>query len=119
MPPVPSPKSCNFYRGPRNPTTLYKPQEVFIAVSGQSGTGKTTFINEVTGKGLKVGHSLESCMWPYLGNSTTCRSTIRTFPGTKEPAFASTNISRHPMTLTDTQGFDYGGDYEILELIGF
>jgi ABC-type transport system involved in cytochrome bd biosynthesis fused ATPase/permease subunit len=38
------------------------PREVLIAIMGQTGTGKTSFVNEVTGKQLKVGHGLECCM---------------------------------------------------------
>lgn len=37
------------------------PPPVLIAVMGMSGTGKTSFINAVTEKGLKVGHGLDSC----------------------------------------------------------
>lgn len=36
--------------------------EVFISVIRRTGTGKSTFINQVTGKQLEVGHSLASCM---------------------------------------------------------
>jgi ribosome biogenesis GTPase A len=42
--------------------TTDPPREVFIAVMGGTGTGKSTFINQVTGKNLKAGHGLASCM---------------------------------------------------------
>lgn len=34
---------------------------IVIAVFGQTGTGKTSFIRAVTGQDLQVGHSLTSC----------------------------------------------------------
>ena len=37
------------------------PPPVLIAVMGKTGTGKTSFINAITGGGLTVGHGLESC----------------------------------------------------------
>jgi hypothetical protein len=36
--------------------------EAFIAVMGQTGTGKSSFINHATGSHLQVGHTLEACM---------------------------------------------------------
>jgi hypothetical protein len=38
------------------------PREICIAVVGQTGTGKSRFINLVTGSHLEVGESLSSCM---------------------------------------------------------
>lgn len=37
---------------------------ILIAVMGKTGTGKTSFINEVTGGSLAVGHELNACK-PY------------------------------------------------------
>lgn len=34
---------------------------IIIAVFGQTGTGKTSFIKAVSGQNLEVGHSLTSC----------------------------------------------------------
>jgi putative ribosome biogenesis GTPase RsgA len=34
---------------------------ILVAVMGQTGTGKSNFINKATGGSLGVGHSLESC----------------------------------------------------------
>lgn len=39
---------------------------IVIAVFGQTGTGKTSFIKAVTGKDLQIGHSLTSCETHYL-----------------------------------------------------
>jgi hypothetical protein len=39
---------------------------IVIAVFGQTGTGKTSFVKAVTGKKLKIGHSLTSCERHYL-----------------------------------------------------
>ena len=38
--------------------------EVLIAVFGMTGTGKTTFIEKVSGQKLQVGHNLRSCWSP-------------------------------------------------------
>jgi ABC-type molybdate transport system ATPase subunit len=37
-----------------------------IAVFGQTGTGKTSFIKAVTGMDLEVGHNLASCKTYHL-----------------------------------------------------
>ena len=42
------------------------PQDIYIAVMGQTGTGKTSFIQDATGKMLKIGHDLWSCMNPLV-----------------------------------------------------
>ncbi|KFY65804.1 hypothetical protein V496_02325 [Pseudogymnoascus sp. VKM F-4515 (FW-2607)] len=39
----------------------YQKKPIVIAVFGKTGTGKTSFINSVTGRDLKVGHGLTSC----------------------------------------------------------
>jgi hypothetical protein len=41
-------------------------KRVYIAVMGQTGTGKSTFINQVTGAKLEVGHTMGSCMLLHL-----------------------------------------------------
>jgi hypothetical protein len=38
--------------------------EILIAVFGMTGTGKTTFIEKVSGQKLKIGHNLRSCAYP-------------------------------------------------------
>jgi hypothetical protein len=43
------------------PYALVGQREVFIAVMGQTGTGKSSFINLVTGHDLEVGEDLSSC----------------------------------------------------------
>jgi flagellar biosynthesis GTPase FlhF len=47
----------------------YSPPNVYIAVMGQTGTGKTTFISDATGMKLKIGHELDSCAWLYSHNA--------------------------------------------------
>ena len=37
------------------------PPPVLIAVMGKTGTGKTSFVNAITGGGLTIGHGLVSC----------------------------------------------------------
>ena len=39
---------------------------IVIAVFGQTGTGKTSFVKAVTGEDLKIGHSLTSCERHHL-----------------------------------------------------
>jgi hypothetical protein len=36
---------------------------IVIAIFGLTGTGKSNFISKLTGKDVKVGHSLQSCEW--------------------------------------------------------
>ncbi|KAF2193836.1 hypothetical protein K469DRAFT_712676 [Zopfia rhizophila CBS 207.26] len=74
-------------------------KEVFIAVMGQTGAGKSSFINWVTGANLVEGESLSSC--------------------TQEVQSASTIIDGRTVTLIDTPGFDDSSrsDGEILNLI--
>lgn len=56
----------NSARNPTQNTTLRAPNpsstpsESVIAVFGMTGTGKTSFINRLTGSELKVGHNLQS-----------------------------------------------------------
>jgi signal recognition particle receptor subunit beta len=44
---------------PRSPN-----DEILIAIFGMTGTGKTTFIEKVSGQKLKIGHNLRSCLCP-------------------------------------------------------
>ena len=38
---------------------------ILVAVIGQTGAGKSSFINKATGASLEVGRSLESCRCSY------------------------------------------------------
>ncbi|CAM1505055.1 Fc.00g106920.m01.CDS01 [Cosmosporella sp. VM-42] len=38
-----------------------RPTDIFVAIMGMTGTGKSTFISLCTGEDVLVGHSLESC----------------------------------------------------------
>jgi GTPase Era involved in 16S rRNA processing len=42
---------------------------ILVAVLGQTGAGKSTFINQATGASLGVGHTLKSCTRSYSLNS--------------------------------------------------
>lgn len=44
-------------------TLTYKPSplDVYISVMGVTGSGKSTFISRLCGRGPKIGHELESC----------------------------------------------------------
>ncbi|KZT01511.1 P-loop containing nucleoside triphosphate hydrolase protein [Laetiporus sulphureus 93-53] len=57
-----------------------------VMVMGPTGSGKTTFINLVSGSMLRVGSTLESC--------------------TKEIQLANLDLGCQPVTLIDTPGFD-------------
>ena len=43
-------------------------KDILIGVMGMTGVGKTSFIKEITGLDLDIGHDLESCklITPYL-----------------------------------------------------
>ncbi|KAI0789967.1 P-loop containing nucleoside triphosphate hydrolase protein [Abortiporus biennis] len=73
---------------------------ITIGVMGATGTGKTTFINLVSGSDLKVGQSLRSC--------TDTVDASNQFV-----------LDDYPITMIDTPGFDdtTKSDTEILKLI--
>ncbi|KAM0444388.1 hypothetical protein ACHAO4_010231 [Trichoderma viride] len=84
--------------------SLYKKlsnkDDVLIAVMGMTGSGKTTFIANATGrKDLKIGHDLTSC--------------------TQEIQIVETMIDGHTVRFVDTPGFSdtYLSDTEVLEMI--
>ncbi|KAG8914471.1 hypothetical protein FRC02_004976 [Tulasnella sp. 418] len=73
--------------------------DIFIAVMGPTGSGKTTFINTTTGSRLAVGHRLRS--------------------ETKDVALATFDYRGHRIYLLDTPGFDdtHVSDTDILKRI--
>ncbi|KAL7783260.1 P-loop containing nucleoside triphosphate hydrolase protein [Trichoderma ceciliae] len=83
--------------------SLYKKlssKDVLIAVMGMTGSGKTTFIANATGRtDLKIGHDLTSC--------------------TQEIQIVETTLNGHTVRFVDTPGFSdtYLSDTEILEMI--
>jgi hypothetical protein len=65
--------------------------EILIAVFGMTGTGKTTFIEKVSGQKLNIGHNLHSCSstpsllktsssLPLQAQRTSRKSTARSEP---------------------------------------
>lgn len=51
--------ACDVARSLKN---MHFPKpDVMIAVMGKTGTGKTSFINAVTGESMEVGHDLRAC----------------------------------------------------------
>ncbi|KAG8942195.1 hypothetical protein FRC03_003536 [Tulasnella sp. 419] len=73
--------------------------DIYIAVMGPTGSGKTTFINTTTGSRLAVGHRLRS--------------------ETKNVALERFNYRGHRINLLDTPGFDdsHVSDTDILKRI--
>ena len=64
--PAPIPKSVSFdipdaSVASAQPSAVAEPNPIIIAVFGKTGTGKTSFIQSVTGMEMRVGHGLESC----------------------------------------------------------
>jgi len=98
-----------------------KTPPVLIAVMGKTGTGKTSFINAVTGGKLTVGHDLEACEYslsaafPLVCLGISPNKTV----GTQDIQAASTNINGREVWLIDTPGFDdtYRSDVDILSTI--
>jgi len=98
------------------------PPPVLIAVMGRTGTGKTSFVNAVTGRGLTVGHGLEACEYSlstnfpfiYLRDPLSNEAV-----GTQDIQTASTTINGREVLLIDTPGFDdtNRSDVEILSTI--
>ncbi|KAJ8521897.1 hypothetical protein ONZ45_g1470 [Pleurotus djamor] len=75
-------------------------QEVLIAVMGATGSGKTTFINKVSGSELRIGRGLQSC--------TTAVQLSKPF-----------ELDDRWVTLIDTPGFDdtTKSDTDVLTMI--
>ena len=51
---------------------------IFIAVFGSTGTGKSSFISKLTGKDVKIGHGLQSCK--FFSKHNTCPFRTDKFP---------------------------------------
>ncbi|KAJ7761969.1 P-loop containing nucleoside triphosphate hydrolase protein, partial [Mycena maculata] len=87
-------------RGTSVGDAVLEDDEVAIAVMGPTGSGKTSFINIVSGSNLRVGRSLQSCT-----------STVQVAP--------TFRMDDRWVTLIDTPGFDdtSRSDTDILTLI--
>jgi energy-coupling factor transporter ATP-binding protein EcfA2 len=85
---------------PSKPPVEEDPEDIVIAVMGATGSGKSTFINLVSGSSLAVGRGLRSC--------TSKVETANTF-----------NLFGRLVTLVDTPGFDDTtvSDTDILKMI--
>ncbi|KAH8807170.1 P-loop containing nucleoside triphosphate hydrolase protein [Xylogone sp. PMI_703] len=67
------------------PLLPFTSNDILIAVMGMTGAGKTSFIKDITGLDMEVGHSLQSC---------------------KDIQIATTEIDGRKVHLIDTPGFD-------------
>ncbi|XXH02238.1 hypothetical protein Hte_008606 [Hypoxylon texense] len=76
-----------------------KNKDIFIAIMGMTGSGKTTFISKLTGRDLKIGHKLESC--------------------TQDIEVVNAKIGDYTVHMIDTPGFSdtHRSDTQILEAI--
>ena len=100
-----------FYNGMNDLRHRVKPPPppVLIAIMGKTGTGKTSFVNAITEKGLTVGHGLDSCEYSlstafpfiHLSNSSSNGTA-----GTQEIQTANTTINGREVWFIDTPGFD-------------
>lgn len=52
-----------------------RPTDVFIAVMGVTGAGKSTFISTLTDEEVEIGHDMESCEFSVLRPSRALRLT--------------------------------------------
>ncbi|KAH8767855.1 hypothetical protein BGZ57DRAFT_899450 [Hyaloscypha finlandica] len=95
--PVQPPSSEPMVGGSTSPASPN--DEILIAVFGMTGTGKTTFIEKVSGQKLNIGHNLHSCTMNI--EKIHCK------------------IGNHNITLVDTPGFDdtSRSDTDVLILI--
>ncbi|KAJ3559130.1 hypothetical protein NM688_g525 [Phlebia brevispora] len=86
--------------GTLNAQVSPEPDEIIIAVMGATGSGKSTFINLVSGSRLAVGQGLKSCTYKV--------ETGQTF-----------DLFDRSVTLVDTPGFDDTtvSDTDILKMI--
>jgi len=94
------------------------PQPVLIAVMGKTGTGKTSFVNAVTGTGLTVGHGLEPCEYSLSAAFPLVRlrvSSNKTL-GTTGIQAASTNSNGREVWLINTPDFDHTHRSDIAQL---
>lgn len=95
--------------------------EVFIAVIGVTGAGKTTFISRATGRtDLEIGHSIDSCK----SNGThhppgAFSANTATMTGTHDVIPVTFTLDGQTVTLIDTPGFDDSdrSDADILTLV--
>lgn len=90
--------------------------EILIAVFGMTGTGKTTFIEKVSGQKLNVGHNLHSCSFPH---QLSVHQRSQFSPGTTNIEKIHCKFGNQNITLVDTPGFDdtSRSDTDVLILI--
>jgi hypothetical protein len=116
--PVQPPSSEPMVGGSTNPAS--PSDEILIAVFGMTGTGKTTFIEKVSGQKLNIGHNLHSCSCrPSLPSPYLSTPQLTLLAGTMNIERIHCKIGNHNITLVDTPGFDdtSRSDTDVLILI--
>jgi predicted GTPase len=59
-----NPSSTFWESGSNLPPPYFNDEDIFIAVMGMTGAGKSSFISNVAGVDLRVGHGLSACRIP-------------------------------------------------------
>ena len=93
-------------------------EDVYIAVMGVTGTGKSSFISTCTGKVVNVGHGLESSESLFFDPTALCNS--NQFQATRDVQDVSFMYnSSLRVHLIDTPGFgdSYLSDTEVLRIL--
>ena len=91
----------------------YSQDDIYIAVMGVTGAGKSRFISACTGQDVKIGHSLESCKSDFSLPSFYADFCL----GTTEVDDYTFMWRDKTVHLVDTPGFDdtHRSDREVLE----
>lgn len=100
------------------PPYSFNREPILIAVLGETGAGKTTFINTAADTHLQVSSSIDSCQH-LLQKPMKWGLTTNALTGTQDIAYANVIVDGRTVTLIDTPGFNDSQrtDTDILKLI--